>query len=71
MATYSHTSEPITQPSPTAITTPAQKWASSQLDRLIIEAERANSSRSIVRRWKKRALEAAFVPAFGREVRHG
>ncbi len=71
MSTICTQSEPVTQPSPTAITTPAQRWASSQLDRLIIEAERANSSRSTVRRWKKRAIEAAFVPAFGREVQHG
>lgn len=71
MAAIHHSqSEPITQPSPTAINTPAQRWASSMLDRLIIEAERSNSSRSTLRRWKKSTLEKLFVPAFGREVRH-
>ncbi len=66
MDTIYRTSEPVTQPSPTAITTPAQRWASAQLDRLIILSDQKPSS---LTRLKKRAIEAAFVPAFGREVR--
>ncbi len=68
MDTTYRTSEPVTQRSPTAITTPAQRWASSQLDRLIIFSDQKPSKRT---RLLKRAIEAAFVPATGREVRHG
>ncbi|MDP9313247.1 MAG: hypothetical protein M3R24_20575 [Chloroflexota bacterium] len=65
--TYSQ-SEPVTQPSPTAITTPAQRWASATLDSLIILSDQKPSS---LTRLKKRAIEALFVPATGREVQHG
>ncbi len=67
MSTICTQSEPSAQPSPTAITTPAQKWASATLDRLIIAEEEKQPSK--LTRLTRRAIEAAFVPAYGREVR--
>ncbi len=64
--TIPHPSDVTTHPSPTAINTQAQKWASATLDRLIIAEEEKNASR--LTRLTRRVLEAAFVPAYGREV---
>lgn len=62
---------PAYQEPSTAIATRAERWASRQLDRLVVERE-ANELSSVRRGWllaKKRILETAFVPATGREVR--
>ncbi len=72
MDTIYRTSEPVTQPSPTAINTPAQRWASAQLDRIEIKRQDAGGQLAPFQRLQKRVIEAAFVPAaYGREVQHG
>lgn len=68
MDTIYRTSEPVTQPSPTAITTPAQRLASSLLDRIEIERQNRGGQLRTFQRLQKRAAEIV-VPAYGREVR--
>ncbi len=65
--TYPQSSESTTRPS-TAISTPAARLASSLLDRIEIERQNKGGQLSPAKRLLKMGIEAAFVPAFRREV---